>query len=163
ANAICGALEAFQPDLFIVDKVPRGALRELDPTLELLHANGRTRCVLGLRDVLDEPAIVRREWAQLENEDAVSRYYHAVWGYGDPTVCDVAREYQFSPAVTEKVRYLGYLDQRNRLKDDSPEAAGLPDALGLPHGRLVLCLVGSGEDGAHLAETFAQTDLPPDT
>src|SRR6266487_40023 len=53
------ALEAFAPDVLIVDTVPRGALRELDPVLESLRARGRTRLVLGLRDVLGEPATLQ--------------------------------------------------------------------------------------------------------
>ena len=49
---IRAALDAFKPDIFIVDKLPRGVCRELDPALELLRRTG-TRCVLGLRDILD--------------------------------------------------------------------------------------------------------------
>src|SRR5207249_6165640 len=36
-------------------------------------------------------------------------------------------------------------------------------ALGLPPGPLALCLVGSGQDGAQLAEAFAEAELPRDT
>src|SRR5712692_4790528 len=43
------ALDAFDPDVLIVDNVPRGALRELDPVLESLHARRRALLVLGLR------------------------------------------------------------------------------------------------------------------
>ena len=53
-RTIAAALEAFEPDVLIVDNVPRGAVRELDPALAQLRRSGRTRCVLGLRDVLDE-------------------------------------------------------------------------------------------------------------
>src|SRR5438445_799885 len=55
ARTAGAALEAFAPDVLIVDNVPRGALRELDPVLESLRARGRTRLVLGLRAVLDAP------------------------------------------------------------------------------------------------------------
>ena len=50
AKTACGALEAFAPDVLIVDNVPRGALRELDPVLETLRDRRRTRVVLGLPD-----------------------------------------------------------------------------------------------------------------
>src|SRR5207247_1977729 len=63
ASTIRAVLEEFEPDVLIVDKVPRGAVRELDPSLELLHERGRTRCVLGLRDVLDHAGAVHREWS----------------------------------------------------------------------------------------------------
>ena len=116
ARTAGAALEAFAPDVLIVDTVPRGALRELDPVLESLRARGRTRLVLGLRDVLDEPARLQREWAHARNQEAVRTYYDAVWVYGDPAVYDPVREYAFAPDVATKVRYTGYLDQRARLE-----------------------------------------------
>src|SRR6266550_2705831 len=115
ARTAGAALEAFAPDVLIVDNVPRGALRELDPVLESLRARGRTRLVLGLRDVLDEPATLQGEWARAQNQDAVRTYYDALWVYGDPAVYDPVREYAFAPDVAAKVRYTGYLDQRARL------------------------------------------------
>src|SRR6266568_4934292 len=108
------ALEAFAPDVLIVDNVPRGALRELDLALETLRAQGRTRLVLGLRDILDDPVTLQGEWTRAQNHEAVRRYYDAVWVYGDPAVYDPVREYAFTPDVASKVRYTGYLDQRAR-------------------------------------------------
>src|SRR3989475_1963109 len=116
ARTAGAALEAFAPDVLIVDNVPRGALRELDPVLESLRARGRTRLVLGLRDVLDAPATLQDEWARAQNQDAVRAYYDAIWVYGDPAVYDPVREYAFAPDVAAKVRFTGYLDQRARLE-----------------------------------------------
>jgi len=138
-------------------------LRELDPVLESLRARGRTRLVLGLRDVLDEPARLQREWARAQNQEAVRTYYDAVWVYGDPAVYDPVREYGFAPDVAAKVRYTGYLDQRARLEFGRRSVKDPVTALGWPGGRLALCLVGGGQDGAELAEAFVATDLPPDT
>jgi predicted glycosyltransferase len=161
---IAAVLEAFAPDVFIVDKVPRGAVNELEPALTSIRANGRTRCVLGLRDVLDEPAAVRREWREAGGGDAVAAWYDAVWVYGDPTVYDPVAEYGFGPEVAAKVRYTGYLDRGRQpgpaaLGDDTPTEAPAPPA-GLSE-RLVLCMVGGGQDGVALAETFARADFPP--
>src|SRR5687767_9592448 len=94
--AIRAAVEAFAPDLFIVDKLPRGVVGELVGVLEELkrrRAGGRTRCVLGLRDVLDAPEATRREWSDARNDLAVEEYYDAVWIYGDPAVFNAVREY----------------------------------------------------------------------
>ena len=163
AKTACAALQAFHPDVLIVDNVPRGALRELDPVLEALRAEGRTRLVLGLRDVLDDPVTLQREWARAHNQDAVRRYYDAVWVYGDPAVYDAVREYAFAPDVAAKVCYTGYLDQRARLRFGTPEGKDPVAALGLSPGRLALCLVGGGQDGVALAEAFVEADLPPGT
>ena len=163
ARTAGAALEAFAPDVLIVDNVPRGALRELDPVLDSLRARGRTRLVLGLRDVLDEPATLQGEWARAQNQDAVRTYYDAIWVYGDPAVYDPVREYAFAPDVAAKVRYTGYLDQRARLTFARRGRRDPVAALGWSGGRLALCLVGGGQDGAELAEAFVAADLPPDT
>src|SRR5438128_4007557 len=128
ARTAGAALEAFAPDVLIVDTVPRGALRVLDPVLDSLRARGRTRLELGLRGVLEQPATPQGEWAHAQNKDAVRTYYHAIWVYGDPAVYDPVREYAFAPDVAAKVRYTGYLDQRARLTfsrrgDKDPVAA----------------------------------------
>lgn len=162
SSAIRAAIDAFDPDAFFVDNVPRGALRELDPTLELLRARGRTRCILGLRDVLDEPATVACEWLHAANEEAIRNYYDTIWIYGDPAAYDPVREYGFSDEVAAKVRFTGYLDQSMRLKPGQVEDCKPRLDLGLPPGRLALCLVGGGQDGALLAEAFIHAPLPED-
>lgn len=163
SQTIQAALAAFKPDVFIVDNVPRGAVGELNSALEYLKSQQQTHCVLGLRDILDAPAIVHREWQRAANEAAICEYYDAVWVYGDPTVYDPVREYNFSAEVANKVRYTGYFDQRQRLQFTQSEAHELLASLELPPGRLALCMVGGGQDGADLAEAFAHAPLPPDT
>jgi predicted glycosyltransferase len=163
ARSIAAALEAFAPDVLIVDKVPRGAVNELDPVLELLRRGGRTRCVLGLRDVLDDPATVGREWREADSDEAVRRYYDAVWVYGDPAVYDPVAEYGFAPEVAAKVRYTGYLDERRRARlADIDGAEEVRARLAASTERLALCMVGGGEDGSPLAEAFARADFPAD-
>src|SRR5262249_15752367 len=149
------------PDVLIVDHLPRGALRELDPTLEDLRAGGRTHCVLGLRDILEDPVRVRLEWGSADNEDAIRDYYDAVWIYGDPAIYDPAREDGFAPEVAGKVRYTGYLDCRARPRFVENELPQLLEVLPEPPKQLMLCTVGGGQDGANLAEAFAQADFPP--
>ncbi|MCU0492896.1 MAG: hypothetical protein MUD01_14995 [Chloroflexaceae bacterium] len=155
-QTIHAALAAYTPDVLIVDNVPRGAQHELDRALVHLRAAGRTRCILGLRDVLDDPASVRREWQQAANEATIANYYDAVWVYGDRKVYDPVRAYGFGPALAAKMRFTGYLDQRARLRHAPPTDAALP---GLPEQPFALCMVGGGQDGMQLAEAFAQADL----
>ena len=161
-QTLLGALQAFQPDLFIVDKEARGALGELDPALEFLHHTGRTYIVLGIRDVLDEPEVVRREWTERRTEEAIRAYYDAVWIYGDPKVYDAVREYEFSPEVAAQARFTGYLDPRQRSSLASTAADPLGE-LDLGDDRIALCTVGGGQDGASVALAFAESELPSGT
>lgn len=153
-------VQTFKPDVLIVDNVPRGAKGELNATLHYLRQTN-TRCVLGLRDVLDEPQVIRHSWKQSNHQDAIRRYYDAVWVYGDPKVYNPIKEYGLSADVTAKFRYTGYLDRRSALQFVTQE--NLQQTFNLPPGRLALCMVGGGQDGGELAQAFAQSEFPQDT
>ncbi|WP_052049768.1 glycosyltransferase family protein [Leptolyngbya sp. KIOST-1] len=160
---IRAALDNFNPDVFLVDNVPRGALRELDGVLEFLKKQPQTRCVLGLRDILDDPAVVRRQWRKAGNETAVRRYFDAIWIYGDPAVYDPVAAYRWPADIAAKVRYVGYLDGRQRLTASPPLALAKPRPGRIapaPDRPLALCLVGGGQDGTAVATAFAQATLP---
>jgi predicted glycosyltransferase len=162
SRTICAALESFEPDVFIVDKLPRGALRELDPALNILRARTKTRCVLGLRDVLDDPEAVHRDWQEAGDEEAIRKYYHKIWVYGDPAVYDPVREYNWPPEIAAKVRFTGYLDQRARLKFSDDQNREFLTEIKPPLEKFAMCLLGGGQDGAFLAEAFAQATFPAD-
>jgi len=162
ARTIKAALKKFEPDIFIVDNLPRGAYRELDSTLKKLKANGRTRFVLGLRDVLDEPSAVHRDWSRWKYAKRITDYYDAIWVYGDPSVYNMIEEYDFPPDIADKVRFTGYLDQRKRTTLNPDLPPNPLESFSLPDGRLMLCLVGGGQDGEVLADAFAQAAFPRD-
>lgn len=154
ASSIRSALDAFAPNLLVVDKVPAGAFGEMLPALKRLRRRHGTKCVLGLRDVLDEPEQVRREWENGATQDALRKLYDQIWVYGDRRVYDVALEYHWPTEIAEKVRYTGYLDQTRRLQD-AAAAAKLPLAESrVPADELVVCSLGGGQDGYELAHAF---------
>ena len=144
------ALKAFDPDLVVIDNVPRGAMGEAEPALAALKARGRARVVLGLRDVLDEPEVVAREWRRSGHHEAIARYYDQVWVYGDPAIYDVAHECGFPSSTRCRLEYVGYLDRRRPRRPVEAEAtAALPR-------EFALCLTGGGQDGSLLALAFAR-------
>ena len=164
ADAIAAGLAAFQPDVLIVDKVPAGLMGELIPALKLLRRRGRTRCILGLRDILDEPHIAAKEWRDAGSSRIVQRYYDAVWVYGDPAVYNAVREYAFLDAIAAKIRFTGYINRcdEHSCRPEDLRRQTLRD-LKLSAERIALCTVGGGQDGFSIAEAFVQADLPSDT
>ncbi len=160
SRTIAAALDVFDPHMLIVDKLPRGVFCELDPALERMWRRGRV-CVLGLRDVLDEPATVRREWTEMESDRAVADYYAAVWVYGDPTVYDLLREYGMSRDMAHRVRFTGYLDPSRRAFGEPDHAAASTLASIPPDDKVIFCEVGGGQDGEPLANAFAAAEIPP--
>ena len=160
-RTIRAALREFDPDLLLVDHLPRGAYRELDPALKQLKATGRTRIVLGLRDVLGEPWTVHRDWFRWRFDEAVDEFYDAIWVYGDPRIYNLVEEYRFPRSIAAKVRFAGYLNQRKRMDFAHRQGVRLSKRDLVPDGPYVLCLLGGGQDGDRLAEAFARAAFPP--
>ena len=132
---------------------------ELDESLSYLADCPGAKCVLGLRDILDQPQIVQAEWTSAGNLKAVVRYYDAVWVYGDKQVYDACEAYDFPNSISQKIKYTGYLDPSIRLNTSSltDRDRTLLKELG---DRFFMCAVGGGQDGALLAEAFANASLP---
>jgi predicted glycosyltransferase len=159
ARTLRNALAAYEPHVLIVDRLPLGVHDELGASLGVLREMG-TRLVLGLREVLDDAAVVRAEWNRSGAIGVLRRSYDAIWVYGDPRVFDPAVEYDMPADLRERVRYSGYLDRLAAAPPARANLAARRRELRLPDGRLALCVVGGGEDGHRLAEAFARATLP---
>ncbi len=156
AESICSAVKVFQPDVFIVDKIPVGAFGELLPTLRFLRQQTGTKCVLGLRDILDAPETVMAEWKASESRQAISEFFDEIWIYGDSQVYNSVSEYDWPPEIAKKARFTGYLNQSCRLSKSEAENT-LPTSTENPKSEeLIVCTVGGGQDGHALAQAFIE-------
>jgi predicted glycosyltransferase len=91
------------PDVVVVDRHPFGIIDELREGLE--HARRRgSRIVLGLRDILDDPATVAEELAGARWAGAAD-VYDEVIVYGERHLCDQEKEY----ALPIRPRYCGWV------------------------------------------------------
>jgi predicted glycosyltransferase len=144
ASIIEHTAKIYDPDLFLVDKEPLGLRGEVENTLAMLNARG-TPCVLGLRDVLDEPALLVPEWERKRAVPALTRYYHDIWVYGLPQIYDPLQGVAIPDSVRSRVTYTGYLPRH------VPQAA--PDvALEKIAEPYLLITVGGGGDGAQIVD-----------
>lgn len=133
----------FAPDLMIVDKRAAGIDGELVDTLRALRrARPNTKLVLGVRDILDEPARTCTSLKRSRCLELVERYYDEVWIYGEESIFDAARVYKFPAAVAARTRYVGYLMRPTQ----APVARSGPPR--------VLVTTGGGGDGSELIETY---------
>jgi predicted glycosyltransferase len=145
------AVESFRPDVMLVDHMPHGAMGELVPTLEALR-DTPTCVVLGLRDILDAPAVVRERWRLEGAYDAVERFYDRVLVYGSPDVFDVAAEYDWPLAAVERLQYCGYVcAPRPRQGVQRVRERTLR---GTPGARLVVAMAGGGADSYPLFDAL---------
>ncbi|MHB2167006.1 glycosyltransferase family protein [Alsobacter sp. R-9] len=141
---IRNAAVALKPDLVIVDKEPTGFRGEIMPTLEAAKAWG-ARLVLGIRDVMDEPALLVPEWERKGAVDAL-RLYDDIWIYGLEDLYQPLVALDLPPEITRKFVYTGYL--RRELPDE-PNLARYPK---LTRGPFVLVTTGGGGDGEDLID-----------
>jgi len=147
----------FDPDLFIVDKEPLGLRGEVRRTLAMMQARG-TPCVLGLRDVMDDPALLKPEWKRKNVLPALSAYYDAIWVYGLPQICNPLAGMGVPDWVHDRMTYTGYLNRH------VPETGPLfvPEKITDPY---LLVTVGGGGDGEAIIDWVlsayeADPDLP---
>ena len=106
---IGSTIAEYDPDLLIVDKEPTGFRGELLPTLEKLRNSTKTRIILGLRDVLDEPDVLAVEWARKNAIEATERFYDEVWVYGPRSVYDPTQGLPLSDETRKRIHWTGYL------------------------------------------------------
>jgi len=130
--------ESFRPNLFLVDKEPLGLKGEVLPTLKMLKSRGAT-LVLGLRDIMDEPRLLLREWKRKKVLPALEHLYDDIWVYGLESFADPLQSVACPAAVRSKMIYTGYLRRAlPHLKTAEPPARRDP---------YVLVTVGGGDDG----------------
>jgi predicted glycosyltransferase len=146
ASIIRHTADIFDPDLFIVDKEPLGLRGEVKNTLVMLKRRG-TPLVLGLRDVMDEPAQLAPEWERKKALPAVRDLYDAIWVYGLPQLWDPLDGLDLPPSVTRKLTYTGYLQRSipHTLIPRNPNLDGLTE----PY---LLVTPGGGGDGEELVD-----------
>ncbi|HLX27013.1 MAG TPA: glycosyltransferase [Casimicrobiaceae bacterium] len=130
--------QSFRPNLFLVDKEPLGLEGEVMRTLRMLRARG-TALVLGLRDIMDEPALLVREWKRKKVLPALEHLYDDIWVYGLADFADPLAGVACPASVRAKMTYTGYLRRSvpSRRKSELPARRN-------PY---VLVTVGGGDDG----------------
>ncbi|OED48112.1 hypothetical protein AB838_12705 [Rhodobacteraceae bacterium (ex Bugula neritina AB1)] len=138
------AVNAFEPHAMLVDHVPGGVWNELLPTFENLATNDSHRpfVALGLRDILDEPDLLRRRWQDDGTGEIIHRHYDEIFVYGDPDIYDTVTAYGLEEFAAGRVQSLGYV--ANRALPSSRDR--LRQRLGIKDRPLVLITGGGGRD-----------------
>jgi predicted glycosyltransferase len=145
ASIIRHTAEIFDPNVLVVDKEPLGLYGEVVETLEMLKKRD-TRLVVGLRDVMDEPALLGPEWERKNVMPVLRDLYDDIWVYGLPQLCEPLAGIQLPPEVEQKITYTGYLP---RTVPASLTTAQVPEITKEP---FLLVTTGGGGDGDGLIE-----------
>ncbi len=112
-NIILATTKTFRPDLFIVDKEPLGLKREVLPTLEWLKKSlPSTVTILGLRDILDDSAVIQRDWQEKNVYAYLEQLYSEIWVYGNKAIFDPVEMYKIPPSIHNKIQFTGYIPRK---------------------------------------------------
>lgn len=134
-----GLLRQVRPDVVLVDRHPFGIAGEWREPLVRARRAG-TRVLLGLRDILDDPQVIRRELTG-PGWHGAEQVLDDVLVYGQPLLADHARDY----GLTLPHSYVGVVTADQRVVAD-PTAAGR-----------VVVTVGGGADSHELLHLVRQT------
>lgn len=146
SRLLVAAAEGFAPDLLLVDHMPHGAQGELLDTLRYLRAERpATRIVLGLRDILDDPAIIDRVWSSEGAMEALAEHYDHMMVYGARNVFDAGQRYGFDAIMNERVSHVGFVGKDGRDRPPKDRDGGRS---------LIFAMVGGGADGYPLMRTL---------
>ena len=134
----------FKPDIFIVDKEPTGLQGEVTTTLEMLKQQGTVN-VLGLRDIMDEPAQLKSEWERKQVQPVLENLYHDIWTYGLKEMGNPIGGLGLPASIENKISYTGYLGREMPNERNWVAPINLDDPF-------VLITAGGGGDGVEMID-----------
>ena len=145
-NIITATAKTFQPQLFIVDKEPLGLRKEVLPTLKWLQrSRPDTRAILGLRDIMDDAATVKKDWTEKGVYKILESLYAEIWVYGIQEFYNPIVEYDIAESISRKIHFTGYIPRKIPGKE---AVRSMRKELGVqPDEKLVVVTTGGGGDG----------------
>ncbi len=138
---IRSVISEFRPDVFLVDSRPLGLNGELVHALQEIRARGECKIMLILRDIVDQPALVKARWRDESVYEAIENLYDKVIFLGEESIYNAAEMYGLT-SFGNKVIYVGYLGNHVTHVADQRRRHDGPDAMSS-----VLVTVGGGYDG----------------
>lgn len=141
--------KTFAPDIFLVDKEPTGLKGEVKNTLEYFKGTD-TCCVLGLRDVMDDPDLLESEWQQKDAWPVLQDLYDEIWVYGPEHLNNPLQGLAQADSVSHKMQFTGYLPRQ------LPESID-PGNINLPEKPYILVTPGGGGDGIEMVDWIVRT------
>lgn len=143
-SIILNTSKVFKPDIFLVDKEPGGLKGEVVSTLEYFKDTD-TRCVLGLRDIMDSPELLKKEWQQKNVLPLLEDFYNELWVYGPEEMGDPLQGLPIKQQVRDKTLYTGYLPRQLPEQTDT-------DTIPFPDRPYILVTPGGGGDGIEMID-----------
>ncbi|HWQ31543.1 MAG TPA: glycosyltransferase [Blastocatellia bacterium] len=143
---IIAEYERTRPDLLVIELFPFGRRKfafELLPLLERLQADGRTKVVCSLRDIL----VSKRDQARFDEQAIrlVNQFFDLVLVHSDPQFQRLEETFSGIEQLRCPVEYTGFVAQ--------PPATDIDDDSALPDGvKKIIVSIGGGRVGCELID-----------
>jgi len=102
----------FKPTVLIVDHLPLGIENELEYILPIAKSFG-TKIILGIRDILGHPDLIKGVWTKNGSYNALYKYYDNILIFGEEKFYPTATLYNLADLPHT---YLGYITDCSRKK-----------------------------------------------
>lgn len=151
AAVALATIQAFDPQLVVVDHAPGGLFQELAPAIEYLRWGERRPCfALLMRDITFGPEQTRSIWSNEAVYPLLNEVYDQILVYGDRRVFDPIAAYAMSESAAQRTSFCGYLAPTPPRR--SPEM--VRQELGAGSLPLVAVSTGGGADGGPLLRAY---------
>ncbi len=151
-NIIFETVRHYKPDIFLVDKAPRGIGGEILRSLHYLKSESpHTKLVLGMRDIEDDPLDTKAAWEKSGVYALLEEIYDTIFLYGSQKIYDPVQEYGLSSRVGKKIISCGYIGRNIRGLHPKNE---IRMGLKMKTEQLVVVTAGGGGDGFSTLETY---------
>ncbi|MDZ7343483.1 MAG: hypothetical protein ONA90_03105 [candidate division KSB1 bacterium] len=155
SDIIRNVAASYQPDIFLVDHMPHGALGELAHPLQALKRySPHTKVILGIRDILGAPEVIQQQWKTEGAFTAITSFYDAVFIYGCSDVFDVITQYDFPAALAGKAQYCGYVCREDAEPAHAQKTEQLSGAAN--SDKFILVTGGGGADASFFMDQFIE-------
>lgn len=146
-RVIVGALEAFHPDVVVVENRPLGMMNELGPILDATDAAK----IFLTRGIMTHPNRVRQHYLGPDQERALRASFDRIVVAADRRVWDFAANYGLDTEIANKIDYVGYMSEPIGASEIAMKRAERGLGAG---GRWIVCSAGGGALGEGLIEAF---------
>jgi len=152
-DIILATAKTFQPNLFIVDKEPLGLKKEVLPTLQWLkNESPSTFSVLGLRDILDDAAVIQKDWREKDVYTYLEQLYDEIWVYGNKDIYDPVEMYKIPANIHDRIKYTGYIP-RKKISPATRASVRKKYRL-MDEDKFILVTTGGGGDGLEVIDHY---------
>lgn len=146
AQRLLAEYERLQPDVLVIELFPFGRLKfafELMPLLERCKADGRTKVVCSLRDIL----VAKRKQQEFEAQACrtVNEFFDLVLVHSDPRFHRLEETFSSAALIQRPVAYTGFVAQ-------TAQASGLVDDFLSGEEPKILVSIGGGRVGSELID-----------